>query len=165
MSGWPAANKSRCELAVPFPTAVQIPLGAKSAKTSHVLSPEITSAGSDRRHPEDSRLIARSRAFAAAADVWFGDDDSAPRAIVRPSCEGQFWPTDGLCLICDPVHRREDGRQLKIVPVNSDGRHAGETNRTNLERGQSCDASRSLCRIAAFPRVCSAAGGSVPGRG
>ena len=78
--------------------------------------------------PQRSRLRgptgaipARSRAFAAAADVWFGDDDSAARAIVRPSREGQFWPTDGLCSICDPVHRREDGRQLKIVRINFDG--------------------------------------------
>jgi hypothetical protein len=30
--------------------------GAKPAKTSHVSSSEITSAGSDRRHPEDLAL-------------------------------------------------------------------------------------------------------------
>jgi hypothetical protein len=29
--------------------------------------------------PKTSRLIVRSRAFAAAADGWFGDDDSASR--------------------------------------------------------------------------------------
>jgi hypothetical protein len=115
--------------------------------------------------PKTSRLTARSRAFAAAADGQFGDDGSAPCAMVRASCQGQFWPTDRLCLMCDPVHRREDERQLKIAPIHFDGRHADETNRTNLERGQSCDSSRSLCRIAAFPRVCSAAGGCVPGRG